>query len=146
MASAKDVAAYIVTKMGTLDTMKLQKLLYYSQGWYLAGEGVPLFPEEIQAWANGPVVRDVYAMHRGEFRVDTPERLGEPDRLSDAEKAVVDMVITHYGKLSGWELSQASHDEAPWKKARAENHVKDGEPSVVKISEESMQEFFSSLR
>ena len=40
--------------------LKLQKLLYYSQGWYLAQTNQTLFEEDIQAWGHGPVCPSVY--------------------------------------------------------------------------------------
>jgi uncharacterized phage-associated protein len=43
-----------------LSNLKLQKLLYYAQGHYLATAGQPLFDDRIQAWSHGPVVPTVY--------------------------------------------------------------------------------------
>jgi hypothetical protein len=48
---------------------KLQKLVYYSQVWSLVWNERPLFNERIEAWANGPVVPDLYQLHRGSFLV-----------------------------------------------------------------------------
>ena len=64
-----DVAEHILTEQGEMSTMKLQKLLYFSQGWALAWTGVPLFVEEFEAWASGPVCRELYELHRGEYSV-----------------------------------------------------------------------------
>lgn len=69
MASAHDVAAYILKRMGQMTAMKLQKLVYYSQAWSLVWDEAPLFNERIEAWANGPVVRELYEAHRGQFQV-----------------------------------------------------------------------------
>lgn len=60
-----------------MSAMKLHRLLYYSQAWHLAWEGKPLFDDEIQAWANGPVVASIYELHRGEFIVE-PGFTGRP--------------------------------------------------------------------
>lgn len=58
--SALDVAKYILVKQGTsMATMKLQKLVHYSQAWHVTWTGKPLFNDEIQAWANGPVTRNL---------------------------------------------------------------------------------------
>jgi uncharacterized phage-associated protein len=43
--------------------MKLQKLVYYAQAWALVWDDEPIFDEEIEAWANGPVVRGLYEAH-----------------------------------------------------------------------------------
>ena len=59
MASVFDVAAYILERQGPMTTWKLQKLVYYSQAWSLVWDDDVLFPEEIEACANGPVVREL---------------------------------------------------------------------------------------
>jgi uncharacterized phage-associated protein len=65
MARAHDVAAYIILKLRSVDAMKLQKLLYYSQAWSLVWDDRPLFSSKIEAWANGPVVREVFKAYQG---------------------------------------------------------------------------------
>ncbi len=70
-ASVLDVAAYILQSQGPMTHMKLQKLCYYSQAWHLAWDGAPLFPEKIEAWANGPIIPVLYEALRGEFKVDS---------------------------------------------------------------------------
>ena len=49
MAHVVDVAAYILECLGSVSTMKLQKLTFYSQAYYLVEHGTPLFPEEFEA-------------------------------------------------------------------------------------------------
>ena len=67
LPSAVDVARYLVLLASTesdgpaqeadcLTNLRLQKLLYYVQGWSLGERGRPMFREEIQAWRYGPVV------------------------------------------------------------------------------------------
>ncbi|MCC6923464.1 MAG: DUF4065 domain-containing protein [Nitrosomonas sp.] len=73
MANAFDVADYILVKQGAISAMKLQKLIYYSQAWSLVWDDEPLFNNKIEAWANGPVVRDLYEKHRGK-----PGRMRRP--------------------------------------------------------------------
>ena len=51
--------------------MKLQKLVYYCQAWSLVWDDMPLFESRIEAWANGPVVLDLYYRHRGQYWIDT---------------------------------------------------------------------------
>ena len=43
-----------------MTNMKLQKMLYYQQGFHLAYFGTPLFEDDIEAWMYGPVVKSVY--------------------------------------------------------------------------------------
>src|ERR1700682_6037766 len=52
-----------------ISNLKIQKLLYYAQGYYVALHGVarPLFPEKVYAWKHGPVVKAVYN-HYAQFK------------------------------------------------------------------------------
>ncbi|WP_412693926.1 type II toxin-antitoxin system antitoxin SocA domain-containing protein [Clostridium sp. AF22-10] len=64
MANVFDTAKYILEKSGSMSTMKLQKLCYYSQAWALVWDDAPLFNEDFQAWANGPVCPELFIKHR----------------------------------------------------------------------------------
>ena len=66
MSAVDDIAAVVLDEVGVMETMKLQKLLYYSQAWHLAIFGTEAFHEELQAWAQGPVVYDVWDRHRNQ--------------------------------------------------------------------------------
>lgn len=114
MADAHDVAAYVLQKCGPITTMKLQKLCYYSQAYHLAWLHRPLFSEQIEAWTNGPVIRDLWNSHRGQFMVDSLNR-GQASALDPNEQRVIDAVITAFGGLTGKQLSDRTHRESPWK-------------------------------
>jgi uncharacterized phage-associated protein len=117
VANVFDVAAYILSKRSSMTAMKLQKLVYYSQAWSLVWDEAPLFPERIEAWANGPVVRELYEAHRGLFRIDNIGP-GNPNALTKKQRDTVDSVLKFYGdKPSQW-LSDLTHQEAPWLNAR----------------------------
>lgn len=64
VSNACEVANFFVSRFqqagDPLTNMKLQKLLYYAQGWHLALKGDALFDERIEAWPHGPVVPPVY--------------------------------------------------------------------------------------
>jgi uncharacterized phage-associated protein len=139
--SAKDVAGYILGKMGSMTTMKLQKLLYYCQACSLVWDEKPLFHEQVEAWANGPVVRELFNEHRNMFTIDKAP--GDPSKLSAIQKETIDSVLSYYGdKPSQW-LSDLTHIEDPWKNARA--GLAPGERSNRVISHASMMEYYSSL-
>lgn len=142
--SANDVAVYILEKMGRMTTMKLQKLLYYCQAWSLVWDEKPLFHENIEAWASGPVIREVFNEHRNMFNIDrTDWTSGDPSKLSPIQKETVDNVLSYYGdKPSQW-LSDLTHMEDPWKNARAD--LAPGVRSNQIITLASMMEYYSSL-
>jgi len=126
-----------------MSAMKLQKLVYYSQAWSLAWTDVPLFSDEIEAWANGPVVRALYNKHRGEFRIGKGFFHGEIHRVSDDQRDVIDRVLKFYGSKDPQWLSNLTHLEAPWKDAR--EGLKPGERGNSVITKEAMQDYYSNL-
>jgi uncharacterized phage-associated protein len=138
-----DVAAYILARRSPMTAMKLQKLVYYSQAWSLVWDEAPLFSERVEAWANGPVVRELYEAHRGMFRVrEMPQ--GRPEALNEDQRETVDAVLKFYGdKPSQW-LSDLTHQEAPWRNAR-EGYAS-GEYCDREITTASMAEFYGSLK
>ena len=92
MASVFDVAKYILQKSGSMSTWKLQKLCYYSQAWSLAWTEAPIFDEEFEAWANGPVCRELFYMHQGKFVIDENDiTKGDPDNLNDDQRETISM-------------------------------------------------------
>lgn len=147
MASVFDVAAYILNlcdENGELPvtTWKLQKLVYYSQAWSLVWDDEALFSEEIQAWANGPVCPALYNEHRGRFKIKEISR-GNPDELDQDQKDTIEVVVEHYGEKSAQYLSELTHQERPWKDARA--GLEPGERGQRTITLESMAEYYGGL-
>lgn len=142
MATAHDVAAYILEKRRPLSAMKLQKLVYYAQAWSLVWDDRPMFRERIEAWANGPVVRELYDRHRGQFEVTRWD--GDPAALDAEARATVDAVLDFYGWRNAQGLSDMTHKEDPWKLARA--GLPEGERGNREISLASMAEYYSSLQ
>lgn len=137
MASVFDVAQYILETRGAMTTMKLQKLVYYSQVWSIVWDDDVLFPECIEAWKNGPVVRDLWNLTRGEFRVSSLPQ-GNSNTLSANQKDTVDKVLEFYGPKDAQWLSDLTHLEAPWKEAF------DSEQNTV-ISLSRISEYYSSI-
>jgi len=143
MASVHDVAAVILEQCGPMSTMKLQKLVYYSQAWHLVWDEEPLFEETIQAWANGPVVYELFDVHRGSFTVSPPWLYGSPDGLKPNERETIEAVIGSYGHLSGRQLSTLTHAELPWREARGD--LPPTARSNREVDPDRMQEFYSAL-
>ena len=142
MASVHDVAAYILRRRGRMTAMKLQKLVYYSQAWSLVWDEQPLFGEEIQAWANGPVVYELYDRHRGQYDLhEWPA--GDPDVLTERQRETIDAVLDFYGDKSSQWLSDLTHMEAPWADAR--RGLPPGARGNTPITHASMAEYYGSL-
>jgi len=142
MATAHDVAAYILREKGEMTAMKLQKLVYYSQAWSLVWDDEPLFLDRIEAWANGPVVPALYNEHRGKFKVDSWKK-GNPDKLGAKQRKSIDAVLKYYVDRSSQWLSDLTHREYPWGDAR--QGLGPGERGTRVISHASMAEYYGSL-
>ncbi|MCW4458204.1 Panacea domain-containing protein [Microbacterium sp. MPKO10] len=142
MATAHDVANYILHELGPMSAMKLQKLVYYSQAWHLVWDEEPLFDDEIEAWANGPVVYSLYREHRGMFVVKEWPK-GRRKNLTKSEAGSIDAVLSTYGGLTAQQLSTMTHREDPWQNAR--KGIRDGERSDAEISVGAMHEYYHGL-
>jgi uncharacterized phage-associated protein len=142
MADVFDVAQYILQKLGPTSAMKLQKLVYYSQAWSLVWHEKPLFPERIEAWANGPVVPILWDSHKGQF-VLTQLPKGNANRLSEVEKKTVNAVLDYYGDKTAQYLCDVSHMEEPWSKTR--KGLGPGTNSRREITHSAMHEYYCSI-
>lgn len=100
-----------------ISNLKLQKLLYYAQGSYLALKDEPLFNEEIEAWTYGPVVPEVYHKFKGygSNGIDTSEISMELNQIDDEAKKILEEVYDVFGQYSASKLVKMTHEEAPWK-------------------------------
>jgi len=136
-----DVATYILERTGTVTTMKLQKLAFYSQAQHLAQYGSSLFPEDFEAWRGGPVAPELYALHRGMFLI-RPGELPSSDSstLTDAERGLIDSVCSALGGMTGAELSERTHLESPWLDAR--EGLAPSDPSNAVITQEAMHSYY----
>lgn len=137
--SAADVAAYILRKHGPQGSMKLQKLVYYCQAYNLAWTGKPMFPESIEAWKHGPVVRELWNQHSGTFDVQPDDIKGDPETLTPNDKIVTDAIWKSLGGFTGWELRRRTHSEKPWTEAFDTRDLYHDEV----ITHDAMQEFYS---
>ena len=138
MANIFDVAKYILDSIGgKISTMKLQKLCYYSQAWTLAWDNLPLFNEDFLRWDNGPVCKELFEIHKGEFYISSSMISNEllSNTLTSEQLANIDKVMEDYGQYSGAELSEITHSEAPWKTT----------PKDQIITKEVIKDYYSGL-
>lgn len=143
MANIFDVAKYILEQQGDMSTMKLQKLCYYAQAWALVWDDRPLFNEEFEAWANGPVCRELFFKTKGQYSVSAEDETGGEGNLTDNERDTIDHVLEHYGKHNAQWLSQLTHMEDPWNEAR--DGVAPGVGCDQVITKESMAMYYGGL-
>lgn len=146
MVHVDDVAGYIIKffhDSGDLITnLKLQKLLYYVQGWYLGLYGEAVFSQELQAWVHGPVQPQVYQQYKKYAWNPISEDVGAVMLECIIENHIKE-VLEEYGGESAWNLERMTHRESPWLEAR-KNLPKEADSTAV-ITHQSMQKYFSYL-
>jgi uncharacterized phage-associated protein len=145
MTTVFDVACYILHRVGKTTTMKLQKLIYYAQSWSLVWDEEPLFLSDFEAWANGPVIPELFNAHRGVFTLnrDFFDGYGDETRLTEEQRETIDVVLKDYNGFTPAELSSLTHKEAPWKNART--NVPSGVASKNIISKEDLQQYYGGI-
>lgn len=119
-----------------LTNLKLQKLLYYQQGFHLAFFGTPLFAEDVEAWMYGPVVPAVYDEYSAYGSSALPE-VKVPVSLSEDEEELFNEVYDAFREFSAIGLMNRTHSERPWLDA-----VPHDRGTV--ITQESMMAYFKT--
>ncbi|MGL4566934.1 MAG: Panacea domain-containing protein [Fusobacteriaceae bacterium] len=117
--TAKDIANYFLTFTNedfgdVISNLKLQKLVYYAQGFHLALYDEPLFSDKIYAWQHGPVVESLYHDYKnyGSNGIPVPEI--NLDSYSVPIKELLNSIYEIYGQFSAWKLRDMTHEESPW--------------------------------
>lgn len=149
MATIFDVAGYFLSKANltvgdNITNLKLQKLCYYAQAWYLALEGKRLFDARFEAWAHGPANPGLFEKYRryGHKPIEHP-CVFDSDSLTAEEKEFLDEIWDVYGKYSDEYLERLTQQERPWREARG--NLPDGEYCNTPIREETIAEYYRSL-
>ena len=111
---------------------------------HLIRENEPLFPDEIQAWTNGPIISTLFEKHKGireisfEFFKDV-----NYNSLNHEQKETINKVLNLYGNKNTRWLVNLTHSEEPWKDARV--GLKEGEVGTKEITKESIKNYYSSI-
>ena len=144
MYSALDIAKWFLNINGAqmnfedseyITNLKLQKLLYYAQGYYLARKNDPLFKEDFIAWEHGPVIRKVYDEYKknGAKGIEYNEDFNiSIDRETEI---ILNEVYEKFGQFSAWKLRDMTHQEMPWR-TTTRNDI---------ISKEKIKEYFKTV-
>ena len=110
----------------------------------MAWTGNELFPEDFEAWANGPVCPELFQAHKGKFVIgEDGLRRGNATALNEDERESVDVVLKGYGDREPYDLREQSHSEPPWKDARY--GLPEGAWSNELITKASMGDYYGSL-
>ena len=149
MAMLKDVADFFIAlaqEMAEMDmgdamtNLRLQKMLYYAQGWMLMRHGTPLFADSIEAWQYGPVVPNCYEWYKGcgsnYLKAEMPSR----DAFTEEVYELLLDTWTELSKYSTAQLVRMTHEAgSPWDMIW--NHSKQRE-----ITKEQIEKYFTKSK
>lgn len=117
------------SKGEVITNLKIQKLLYYAQSWYLANFKEPLFEEDFQAWVHGPVISSLYTKLKSKgYYAGTPIRSrfslenveNKLDEIDKNIKPFLEEIARVYFPFGAYQLELMTHKEDPWIITRGE--------------------------
>lgn len=141
-----DTAYSILALGGTMATMKMEKLVYYTNIECVKQTGEFLFPENFQAWSVGPVCPQLFGKHRGLFAIsinDFRERCPKARLLEEPYLSMARKIVADYGQFTGRELSeQFKRSRTPWTQARGNLKSYDPGTEANTITKEMLRAYY----
>ena len=152
-----DVSRYIIDYSNKKDygisNLKLQKVLYFVQAYFLIQTGHPCFNEKIEAWDFGPVVPKAYCEYKqyGCGDIPTTKSFIMIDKnnnwnskrvefkeiaISDDDKSLIDKVVDKFSEYSATDLVELTQHQIPWMDAIVSNQSNE-------ITNKSIFEYFN---
>jgi uncharacterized phage-associated protein len=143
LCQPKEMAKWFINRVDrdageALTHLKLQKLLYFAQAYYLANYDEPLFAEDMQAWTHGPVVPSVWHEYKKYSWESIPP--GETANVADDIIPYLEAIYTHFGKFDAKELERITHAHDPWRLTRG--YRRPEEACSEPISKKLIREFY----
>jgi len=140
-----NVIKYFLKKLGEITPLALQKLLYYSQGFYKTFYDDYLFDDDCEAWVHGPVYKDIYFKYRdfGYNPIEDGKLEFENLNLTEAEEELLDSIIDNFGCYSAKTLEKMTHSERPWRLTKKD--FKSEEKSNEVIRKDLIEEYFKDV-
>lgn len=135
--------------------LKLLKILYYCNGWYLATQGHRLIKQDFEAWDYGPVIRVVRDAFKSfgkkpitnrakKLDIFTGDYVPVPTITNNFDVDFISRVFDMYRHLDAWELSNMTHEKgSPWD--RIWNSKTPLGKLALRLSEDDIRSHFESL-
>lgn len=145
MYNVLDIANWFLNKE-TMDQKKIQKLCYYAQAWSMALRDKPIIDCSFEAWAHGPVCRELWEKLHDYTYHDIPKNTlkEKTNPITDKEDVeLLERVWETYKEFSGYQLEVLTHQETPWINARGD--TPEFQRCTTVISREDMKDYYRTL-
>lgn len=146
MLNSIDVANFFIDlaksdPYNDMTNIRVNKMLFFAQGWSLVRRGKALFKEDLRAWTYGPVAPSVYYAFQpcGNQKIVDYSGKFDPEKFSAEEIDLLLDVSREYDKYSTTKLVDMTHAKgSPWQQVYQEYENK-------VISKSSISEYFKTL-
>ncbi len=144
MATIEQVADYFIDTSikwneEYVTNLRLQKLVYYAQAWFVQRHNKPLFEDEFRKYQFGPLSEKLYKKYavNGDQPIISASPSYSVNAFTAEELETLNDVMYEYGKLSTAALVKRTHRQCePWSKVQSDRGV---------ISISMMKEAFDKL-
>ena len=137
-----DVCQYVIDysneKEYGISNLKLQKILYFIQAYFLISQHSRCcFDDRIEAWDFGPVVPKAYRKYKQFGSSDIPtimdfEKTDSNGCIADADKKLIKTVIDKFADYSATDLVGLTHNQSPWIDAYIPHMNREITPEAIK--------------
>ncbi len=152
MNTIYQVSDYVIFRCKTegdtdLSVLKLHKLLYYIQAWFLAFYGKKAFNEKFQAWIHGPVSKEIFNLYKEKYHIYSEinkkdiQDFNNINKINNNLKNHIDTILDYYARYTATQLELMTHEEKPWIEAR--NGYEPIQRCEVEINEDTMKEYYA---
>lgn len=140
MYAVQDIAEYVIWYSEKQDfgisNLKLQKILYFIQAYFLICSDRTCFYEKIEAWDFGPVVPEVYKRYKQYGSMDIHGIPEEEPYLCQNDKERINEVVDNFADYSATDLVEITQKQVPWIEAYESKRNNE-------ISTDSIKQYFT---
>ena len=122
--SAEDIAKYVIfychEHRYPINNLKLQKLLYFVQAYFLVEANKSCFYDVIEAWGYGPVIPVVYRKYRvyGSLNIPCLDDGSEFNYIKSEDYDILNTILDEVAKYDLSQLVNITCNQSPWIDAR----------------------------
>lgn len=134
LIKALELSKYIISKCindkDPITNLQLQKILYYIQYDFLSNRNEPIFSDDIEAWAFGPVIPNVYYYFSvfGSDFIDAKFENYQEIIDNESIRNIIDSIVEKKRKLNPWDMVEDTH-----KKGKAWDLIYNDKRKIKKI-------------